>query len=78
MDAEFHSLSATEVKNFDRLFQEAAGENGEEIAYEDFKEIVLSYNKFNKNVSINILDKIKKKLKEGMSSQQEQELFLCM
>jgi hypothetical protein len=78
MNQDFQFMSATEIKHFAKLFNESlADEQTEEISFEDFREIVLSYSKFNRNISLGLLEKIKKKMKERMSSQSDADLYIC-
>ncbi len=54
---------------------EASG-NSDEITFDEFKEILFTFNKFNRNIIIQNVDKIRKKVKEGLSSQIEGDLYL--
>jgi hypothetical protein len=71
MNQGFSFLSNSEVKYLQGKFDDLANDDGKNISFEAFREIVLSYNKFKKGTVLNLLDKIKKTLKEGMSSQSE-------
>ena len=74
-DQEFNNSLSKEYKYFDNLFFEFAGENSS-ISLENYKEIVLSYNKFNRNIVSNQLDKLRKRLRETSSSTFETDLLI--
>lgn len=71
MNHGFSFLSNSEAKYLQEKFEDLASDDGQTISFEAFKEIVLSYNKFKKGTVLGLLDKIRKTLKEGLSSQAE-------
>lgn len=71
-----HYLAPSEMKHFEKQFNENPGATYNEIPFDSFKDIVMAYSRFNKVVVNTCLDKIKKKVKEITSSQSDKELVI--
>ena len=67
---EYHFLTGQDLKHFKRMYLENAGPTGD-VSFDNFKEIVLPYNKFSRPIVNSNLDKIKKRIKESSSSDGE-------
>jgi len=68
--SDFQFISTTEFRILENKFNDYA--NSDEISFEDFKEILNSSNKINKEILVGFLEKVKKKFKEsGMNSDSE-------
>ena len=68
--SDFQFIRPTELRILENKFNDYA--NSDEISFEDFKEILNSSNKINKEILVSFLEKIKKKFKEsGMHSEGE-------
>lgn len=77
LNHDFNFLTNIEIRYFERVFQETVGTQNDEIFFDEFRDILLNYKKFNRTIVLNSIDKIKKKLKEGMGSNtQDSELIL--
>jgi len=61
--SDFELISSTEFRTLENKFNEYA--TGDEISFEDFKEILGSSNKINKEILVGFLEKVKKKFKES-------------
>jgi len=59
----FQFISTTEFRILENKFNDYA--NSDEITFEDFKEILNSSNKINKEILVAFLEKKKKKFKES-------------
>jgi len=60
---EYQFISQSEFRVLESKFNDYA--SSDEITFEDFKEILNSSNKINKEILLAFLDKIKKKFKES-------------
>ncbi len=69
-------VSPADQKHFDRAYNEVLGVGNDFITFDSFKEIVITSNKFGRNVVNGCLDKIRKRLKENISNQHEGDLIL--
>ena len=68
--SDFQFISPTEFRILESKFNDYA--NSDEISFEDFKEILNSSNKINKEILVGFLEKVKKKFKEsGMNADSE-------
>lgn len=61
--SDFQFISPTEFRILENKFNDYA--NSDEISFEDFKEILNSSNKINKEILVAYLEKIKKKFRES-------------
>jgi hypothetical protein len=67
-DNGFQFLINSELDYFEDLFEDRKIEKANQITFNEFKDIVMNFKKFNRMVSSEILDKIKRKLKERQSA----------
>lgn len=68
--SDFQFISPIEFRILENKFNDYA--NSDEISFEDFKEIINSSNKINKEILVSFQEKIKKKLREsGMHADSE-------
>lgn len=68
--SDFQFITPIEFRILENKFNDYA--NSDEISFEDFKEIINSSNKINKEILVSFLEKIKKKLREsGMHADSE-------
>ncbi len=61
--SDFKFINSTELRILENKFNNYS--NSDEISFEDFKEILNSSNKINKEILLSFLEKIKKKFKES-------------
>jgi len=74
----FQCLTKSEEEFLTDSFSDRIGNNRDGVSYNEFKEIVLSLNKFNKNqnLTVELLEKSKKKIKERQPGISENELLI--
>lgn len=72
----FQFLTKNEFNYFDQLFEERMMEKENLLAFNDFKDIVMNFRGFNRLFCSEMLDKIKKKLRERQSSLMDTDLYL--
>ncbi len=70
-------LNNFEIKHFSTLYEESGGDdNG--ITYSSLKEIVLSYDRFSRHITLDNLSIFLKSLKENQVKRiNENDIFLC-
>jgi hypothetical protein len=74
---EFTFLDSAEIKEFELYFDDYSLDNGN-ISYENLKEIVLSYPKFDKNLGITKLTLLYKKLKDSASQFGDRDFYISI
>ena len=66
-DNGFQFLTNYELDYFEELFDEKKQEKTDQIAFTEFKDIVMNYKNFNRLVAGDICDKIRRKLRDRQS-----------
>ncbi len=69
-------MNTNEVKHFEKLFIEFAGNEDETILYENLKEILVTNSKLTRSQLNGCLDKIKKEIKLNMTSENDGDLTI--
>ncbi len=74
----FQCLNKSDEEFLTDSFTDRIGNNRDGISFNEFKEIVLSVHKFNKNhnLTIELLEKSKKKIKERQAGISDNELLI--
>ncbi len=77
MNNDLSFLNLSEIKYFSNLYDDFGGDdNG--ICYSSLKEIILSYDRFSKQITITSLNSFLKRLKENQISRiSDSELIVC-
>jgi hypothetical protein len=73
---EYPFLDSSEIKQFITIYDEYANED-DSITYDSLKNIVLSYPKFDKNITVLKLNSLLKKIKDNISQFGDKEYYLC-
>ena len=71
----FQCLTRSDEEYLLESFADRMG-NRDFIGFTEFRDIVLGFRKFNKNLTVDLLEKIKKKIKERQTGISENELNL--
>jgi hypothetical protein len=74
---EYMFLDPSEIKDFSLLYEEYGGDETM-ISYESLKEIVLSYPKYDKNISLAKLNSLYKQIKDNLSQYGDKEYVICI
>lgn len=64
----FQCLTNVDYDYFDEIFEEHTMNKDKILHFTDFKDIVMNHKKFNRMLSAELLEKVKKKIKEKPSS----------
>lgn len=62
--SDYQYINPSEFRTLENKFNDYA--NSDEISFEDFREILISSNKINKEILVMFLEKIKKKIRESV------------
>jgi hypothetical protein len=76
MNDGFQFLTGIEIDDYEELFLERTKE--EKIHFSDFKEIVMNSKRLNRHVCIDLLDKVKRKIKDRYPGMVDSELTLSI